>query len=536
MGLLNRRMLSFLIVLGAFLTAAPALAQDEAGETAAVETRRPDSPSIHIDVMDMPSLWASLRETRLRQSIDALFAIPFIAGDESIASLTAGLETIAERGGIEPTFDSLLGENTHSVRLILFEEDMEEPTAPPYILDATMASAELAQAVSEVLQANLTDNGTVVRAAGQNLTATNAPERMVQDRMADWRTPFINEALELAPLQGAQVKFFGQPARDEEPGGGDKVSAGHIRFQPERIDISMHALPVHESGSLRVPTAEGLAPLDQYVVLADQPHVFSMAFHGAASLLENASRDSRESRGYRIVRGLERYTGASVEEMLEIFGEDANLALNSLSVRGMFDFNVGVTGAWQVLDSAKAGEFMDNLKQTHEANLRRDAESYGRSTDGLRFRQEEHRGMEIWSAPLMIFPIQPSTPPTLNLALSDDTLLMATSRRAMTALIDRYLDGSGDASAIERAREGHDLPHMVHSLGTVDFSTFSEVFRASVPVIVAVTQGGQEAQTFGRAFADVLGALGHGTATGIYESHGQSVRASLLLAPPNPAP
>jgi hypothetical protein len=515
MGLPVRGLLFVMVVFAVFGPFSAVRAQEERSSEPVAEAapaeRRPDAPSMHVHVTDLPGVWQALRETRLRQSIEALFAIPFVAEDETLAGLRAGLETIAERGGIEPTLDSLLGENTHELRLVVFEEeDPDDPTAMPYVLEARMASRELAGAVAEVLQANLGADETTIRAVAESVTITNAPEWMIQDRMADWRAAIVEEAFAQAILDGAQVRFFAQPARDEEPGSGDRISAGHLRVVPGRIDLAMQALPAREDGVLRVPVAEGLANLDRFVVLAEKPHVLSLAYHGAAAMLDNASRDSERSRGRRIVAGLTSYTGASVEELLEAFGENATLAVNNLGVRGMFDYSVGVTGAWEVRDREKAAQILETLKETHRANLTRDAERYGRSTDGVRFREEEHRGLTIWSAPLMIFPLQPSSPPTLNVTLTDEVLLFATSRTAMHGLIGRYLDGSGDASALERARVGQDLPREVHSLGTVDFAGFAEVFRAAVPVLVMMTQGGQEAQVFGRALADVFAALGHG--------------------------
>src|SRR5690606_35843086 len=88
--------------------------------------RRPDSPSLHLEVLDVPGAWQAMEQTQLRQSIEALLAIPFIASDPTMAALSGSLEEIAREAGIEPTIDSLVGENTRSLRLIIFDEDKLE--------------------------------------------------------------------------------------------------------------------------------------------------------------------------------------------------------------------------------------------------------------------------------------------------------------------------------------------------------------------------------------------------------------------------
>jgi hypothetical protein len=496
--------------------------------------RSTDSPSITFHVTDVPGAWSALKGTALRTSIEKVFELPMVADDESLATLKVGIARVAERTGIEPTMDSVFGENTRSVRLILFDAGEDAEIAMPFVMEMEMASPELAQALGEVLQANFGAEGMLVAAANSFITLTNEPSRMMQDRMADWRAPRVQMAFEGAPLEGAQMRFFAQPGRDEEVGSKEKISAGFIRFQPDRIDLAVRSVPALPDGALRQPTGEGLRDLDQWVTLSETPHILSLAYFGAASLLTEAASGNDSSRGGMTATVLERYTGIGAAEMVEVMGEEAMISLNTLGIRGMFDFSVGFTGAWEIRNPEKARELFEGFRAHHEAALRKDAESYRRTGNGLTFSQEDYRGMAIWSAPLMIFPIQPSDPPSLNLVLTDEALYMASSLPAMKGLVDRSQDGVGEGSVVSLARAGHEMPQEVHSLGTLDFVAFSDVFRRALPVIVALTKGGQESQVLGLAFADVIGSLGKGVATGIYEPTGESVRASVLLVGPNP--
>jgi hypothetical protein len=502
--------------------------------TAPATAKATDSASITLHVTDVPGVWEALRGTALRKAIEGVFALPMVADDESLATLKVGIARVAERTGTEPTMDGMLGQNTKSARLILFDAEEEAAIEMPFVMELEMATPELAQALGEVLQANLGAEGMLVVAANSFITLTNEPSRMMQDRMADWRAPRVQMAFEGAPLEGAQVRFFAQPGRDEEVGAKEKISAGFIRFQPDRIDLAMRSVPALPDGALRQPTGEGLRDLDQWVTLSETPHVFSLAYFGAASLLAEAAAGNDSSRGRMVATALERYTGFGTAEMLEALGEEATFALNSLGVRGMFDFSVGFTGAWEVKNPEKAKEMLAAFRVHHEAALRKDSESYRRTGNGLTFSEEEYRGLTILSAPLMIFPIQPSDPPSLNLVLTDKVLFVASSLPAMKGLVDRSQDGTGAGGMVERARAGHAMPEGVHSLGTMDFVAFADVFRRALPVIVALTKGGQESQVLGGAFAEVIGSLGQGVATGIYEPTGESVRASVLLAGPNP--
>jgi hypothetical protein len=542
MGLPIARFLALIVAIALIGFAVPLPAQDPAAEAEtapepAEAPRRPDSPSLHLEVLDVPGAWQAMEQTQLRQSIEALLAIPFIASDPTMAALSGSLEEIAREAGIEPTIDSLVGENTRSLRLIIFDEDkLEKGQLVPFILDATMATPELAGIVAKHLEPKLAASGIEIRAPHDTLTMTNAPERLIQDRMADWRAPVIGRALEMSPLEGAQIRFFAQPERDEEPAKGDRISGGHIRLQPTRIDIAMQALPARADGELYAPSADNPINLDRLVSFAEQPHVLSLAYHGAGQRLQEAFADDTDSRGRFIASILEYSTGAKPDDLLQAFGEEANLAINSLAVRSLFDFSFGISGVWQVRDHAKAAEVIASLKEAHLANLIRESQDYGRSTEGIAFVEEAHRDVQMLSAPLMIFPFQPTKPPTLNLALTEDALLAATSRESLVALIDRYLDGPGESALLQTAREELDLPTEAHSLTTVDFGAMAQVFRRSLPVLIVLTQGGQESQVFGRALADVVAALGTGVTSGVYSPDGQSVRATLLLAPPNPAP
>ncbi len=513
-------------------------AQEEVGAeqtpAAPPQPKGTDSPSITLHVTDVPGAWNALRGTALRKAIEGVFALPMVADDESLATLKVGIARVTERTGTEPTVDGLFGENTKSARLVLFDAGDEAGIEMPFVMELEMATPELARALGEVLEANFGPEGLLVRAANTFITVTNEPSRMMHDRMADWRAPRVQLAFEGAPLEGAQARFFAQPGRDEKVGQKEKISAGYIRFQPGRIDLAMRSVPALPEGALRQPAGEGLRDLDHWVTVSETPHVFLLAYFGAASLLTEASAGNGSSRGRLVATVLERYTGLGTAEMLDALGEEAVFALNSLGVRGMFDFSVGFTGAWEVKNPEKAKELLAAFRVHHEAALKKDAESYRRTGNGLTFAEEEYRGVTILSAPLMIFPIQPSDPPSLNLVLTDKVLYVASSLAAMKGLVDRSRDGTGAGGMVETARAGHAMPEAVHSLGTMDFVAFADVFRRALPVIVALTQGGQESQVLGRAFADVIGSLGQGVATGIYEPAGESVRASVLLAAPNP--